>query len=584
MLEFIQLLKQRYQALLAQQVDEAGRQRCVQRIDQLHLTEAFIRKGELTQVKNQPVLQIAIIGPTQVGKSSVVNVLLNSDMAGVSPLAGYTVHAQGFCHLVNKADNQSLQRFFGRFQCLEVSALPKHRFDCYALTDVAGHSPYLPACVLWDTPDFDSIDSQTYREGVLRTIALADVVILVVSKEKYADQSVWDMMALLEDLHQPTFICLNKISEGSEDILLRSLQEKWRQVRSDAYPETILLSYQKLGGLPIWPEINRSLLTRLSVNINARKHNQYELSLVQKYSPGWLEPVNEELQALSEWQQLIDGLVKQALQSYQREFLDHPQHYETFQQALAELLTLLEIPGLAGLLTGARKVLVWPIKQLMKYAKKPAHLADTSQEVVLLNRLAEHLLIQLQDNILDNAERTKTGFWSKEFSSLVRSIRGDLLTEFSLAARNYHIEFQRDVEKTAHQLYDKLQEQPVVLNSLRATRVTADAAVIALTLHTGGIGVHDLVIAPAMLTVTSLLTESAIGGFIHKLEMQLKQQQLHHVKQKLFIEHMAKKLLSLPERIPATMHFNISTEQLKAFEQQLAEKHLTEKRHGLRIL
>ena len=56
-------------------------------------------------------------------------------------------------------------------------------------------SSYLPHGVLWDTPDFDSIDSATYREGVIRTIALADIIILVVSKEKYADQSVWDIMS-----------------------------------------------------------------------------------------------------------------------------------------------------------------------------------------------------------------------------------------------------------------------------------------------------------------------------------------------------------------------------------------------------
>ena len=62
----------------------------------------------------------------------------------------------------------------------------------------------------------------------------------------------------------------------------------------------------------------------------------------------------------------------------------------------------------------------------------------------------------------------------------------------------------------------------MLLNSLRATRVTTDAAVIALALHTGGIGVHDLVIAPSMLTVTSLLAESAIGSYMHNVEADLK--------------------------------------------------------------
>jgi len=581
MLEFIQLLKQRYQAILAQQRNESGSLQYQQRIDQLLLSEAFIRKGQLIDSRvdldiKQP-LQIAVVGPTQAGKSSLVNVLLNSNAAGVSPLAGYTVHPQGFCHRVSLADCSGLQRYFGRFQCLDAAQLTSTRHDCYALTEVADISPYLPPCVLWDTPDFDSIDSAVYREGVIRAVALADIIILVVSKEKYADQSVWDMMTILADLHQPTIICLNKLSEGSEEILTKSLQEKWRQARADAFPEVVPLYYRKPAGLPFWPQAKQGLPVDTQKKVNHRKHARVEQALLQKYWQGWLEPVLEEHQAVTEWESLVNELVRQALESYQRDYLHHPHHYETFQQALAELLTLLEIPGLAGVLTGARKALTWPVRQIMKLGRKQLHIAGSSHEIVLLNQIAEHLLIQAADRLLDKAEQNQQATWWKALSALLRGRRQDMLRDFAVTAKNYHISFQQDVEKTAHHLYDKLQEQPVVLNSLRATRVTADAAVIALTLHTGGIGVHDLVIAPAMLTVTSLLTESAIGGYMHKVEAQLKQQQLNEVKQALFIDNMAKKLLDLPSYLPSITHFNISPEQLRAIEQQ-------EKRHGLRLL
>ena len=96
MLEFIHLLKQRYQALLFQLYAENISTVYQKRIDQLILAEAFIRKGQLSNSSSERLLQIAIIGPTQAGKSSLVNVLLNSDLAGVSPLAGYTAHPQGF--------------------------------------------------------------------------------------------------------------------------------------------------------------------------------------------------------------------------------------------------------------------------------------------------------------------------------------------------------------------------------------------------------------------------------------------------------------------------------------------------------
>ncbi|MDD1615638.1 MAG: hypothetical protein CG439_731 [Methylococcaceae bacterium NSP1-2] len=579
MLEFIQLLKQRYQSVLSQQSNEARRILYQQRIDQLILAEAFIRKGQLLNGADAPPLQIAVAGPTQAGKSSLVNVLLSCQVAGVSPLAGYTVHPQGFCHGVSLADCHDLPHYFGRFQQLQQSQLSKERYDCYSLTVLNNESPHLPHGVLWDTPDFDSIDSATYREGVIRTIALADVLILVVSKEKYADQSVWEMMAFLEVLHQPVVICLNKLTEGSEAVLINSLQEKWRLARSDAFPTVVPLFYEKQTGAPQWSSAYTKLLRELTQQVSHKKQARFTQELLQKYWQDWLEPIRAEHQALTDWQALCNGAIQAALESYQREFLNHPHHYETFQQALAELLTLLEIPGLAGFLAGTRKALTWPVRQLMKLGRQRQPIANSSHEVALLKQIAEHTLIQLVDRLLDQAEHSQQSQWWKALNSVLRAQRTVLLQDFAEAAQNYHIDFQQDVEHTAQQLYHKLQQQPMVLNTLRATRVTADAAVIAFTLHTGGIGVQDLVIAPAMLTVTSMLTESAIGSYMHKVESELKQQQFNTVKQTLFIGSLAKRLLALPEQLSTLTYFNISLASLSAAEQQL-----TDKRHGLRLL
>ncbi|MGZ4978106.1 MAG: GTPase domain-containing protein [Methylobacter sp.] len=579
MLEFIQLLKQRYQAVLAQQSNESVKTNYQQRIDQLILAEAFIRKGQLIDTSQQPLLQMAVVGPTQAGKSSLVNVLLNSNAAGVSPLAGYTIHPQGFCNGVSVADCTGLQRYFGRFQQLQQTQLSSDRHDCYSLSESAAESTLLPHGVLWDTPDFDSIDSATYREGVIRAIALADMVILVVSKEKYADQSVWDIMAAIEELHQPTMICLNKLVEGSEAIIIQSLNEKWRQARTDEFPEVVPLYYQKPGGLPVWPESRQQLLKQLADKVRFDKHARFEQELLKRHWQTWLEPVFAEHQAVNDWNELIDLMIKQAMESYQRDYLNHPHHYETFQLAMAELLNLLEVPGLARVLAGTRKVLTWPVRQLMKLGRKGLHISDSSYEIALLNQIAEHTLIQLADKLLDRAEQSQQGQWWRQLNSVLRSQRQDALQDFALAAKNYHLSFQQDVESAAHRLHYKLQEQPMVLNSLRATRATADATVIAISFYMGGIGLHDLVIAPAMLTVTSLLAESAVGGYMNKVEAELKQNQFNTVKQALFIESLRRKLLQLPEQLSMTTYFNISPDQLRA-----AELQLTEKRHGLRLL
>jgi hypothetical protein len=82
-----------------------------------------------------------------------------------------------------------------------------------------------------------------------------------------------------------------------------------------------------------------------------------------------------------------------------------------------------------------------------------------------------------------------------------------------------------------------------------------------------------------MITVTSMLTESAIGSYMHKVENELKQQQLRTVKQSLFIDTLIKRLLALPEQLSSLTYFHISPDALHAAEQQL-----TDKRHGLRLL
>lgn len=579
MLEFIQSLNQRYQTVLQQPGNESVRALYQQRVDQLLLAEAFIRKGQLIDGASDLPLQIAVVGPTQSGKSTLVNVLLKSDAAGVSPLAGYTVHPQGFCHGVTAAQCSGLQRYFGRFQQLPPSRLSHDRHDCYALIEILTASEFLPHCVVWDTPDFDSIDSATYREGVIRAVALADVIVLVVSKEKYADQSVWDMMSALETLHQPTLVCLNKLGEGSESLIIHSLKEKWQAARKDEFPEAVPLYYRKQSGLPLWPESGQELLLKQTDRVNSRKHALFEQDFLQHYWQNWLEPVIEEHQALAAWEEMVEQTIQMSLKNYQRDYLNHPLHYETFQFAMAELLTLLEIPGIARILAGTRKVLTWPVKQLIKLGRKRPGMSDSSHELALLNQLAEHALIQMADSLLDHAEENKNRLWWKDLSVLLRNQRQEILKDFDLAAKQYHVLFQQDVEDAARRLYIKLQEQPVVLNSLRATRVTTDAAVIALALHTGGIGIHDLIVAPSMLTLTSLLAESAIGGYMHRVESELKQHQLNKVKEALFIGILSNKILDLPMHLSTLTHFNITPEQLRA-----VENHLKEKRHGLRLL
>jgi hypothetical protein len=290
--------------------------------------------------------------------------------------------------------------------------------------------------------------------------------------------------------------------------------------------------------------------------------------------------VRAEYTSKADWEKLLDAVIKESLEQYKRDYLDHPHHYETFNNAVLELLTLLEIPGIAKVLVKARRILTWPARKIFGIGRSRGHgRSENSQEVVLLNQKAEHLLIQLSDKVLDNIDQNAgNSQWWKEINIMLRTERAGISQSFDKAVHNYHDEFQQEIEDTAQQLYLKLQEQPLTLNSLRATRLTTDSAALILAIHTGGIGLQDLIITPVILSVTSLLAESALGSYMKRVEAELKRTQFGVVKQQLFEQHIKTPLLGLPDRVSSAVQFNIPKQKLEEIEQQL-----TEKKHGLRL-
>jgi len=569
----VRLLRQRHESVLEAAGGGVYARRLADSLVSLRLAEACLEKAEINRRLPGHPLQIAVIGPTQSGKSSLANLLLGEGRAQVSPLAGYTVHPQGFPLNTGVVDWAWLDGYFHDYRRCRPEELPKGSYGHYALGEAINHPGHpLPPAVVWDTPDFDSVDATDYRNAVLRTAALADVILLAVSKDKYADQSVWDTLRLLEPLGQPTVVCLNKLDAGSGDTLVRSLREKWRAARGGQPAGIAALPWiEEADGVLPTAEGKKllGLLAEACGGVDRPGFERRARALVAVHWPEWLAPIRQELAAREEWNVTVDAALAEALSIYRRDFLEHPHHYETFQRALAELLTLLEIPGLAGGMVAARKLITWPARQLTRLGKGLRGKENLGQETAVLNRTLEHTFIHLGQSLLEKggSDETLSAFW-RELGVLLREERknGELARAAALAR---HVAgFQPEIERTARQLHDKLREQPAVLNTLRATRATADAAALGLALHTGGIGVQDFIIAPAILSVTSLLAESALGHYLHKAEAELKARQLRET-QRLFEESLRPVLAGLPERLKQEGRFNIPAEMVDAAEELL---------------
>jgi GTPase SAR1 family protein len=514
-------------------------------------------------MEHSPVpLHITVLGPTQVGKSTIVNLLLGEEAAQTSPLAGFTRTLQGFT--VNTSDTQrrKVETFFSR-TAKELVSLRTVDNSISALTNT-GYT-------VWDTPDFDSYSSREYRTLITQVTALSDLIILVVSKEKYSDWTVWKVLDLLFPLHRPLLICLNKASQDLQQLRL-ALQGRVDESRYHAQRVPICdLPYVDDGSLDRLLDIpaTESFLNAVHKTlrpIDATVRRRGANALVSEHWEAWLQPVRIEHDAAARWRKTVDDAVSDAVDSYQKQYLEHSRHDSTFNRAMVQLLELLEIPVLARPLATTRQLLTWPFRKLFASKTKSGN-SRIDVELEVLSEIFEHLLLFLRRTIGDGVgtEGHHANWW-RAMAKLFDERSSATRKGFIDAVGNYQRDFESEIEVTARTLYDKLAQSPATLNSLRTARVTADAAGVALAFKTGAIGVNELVLTPAMLSLTSFLTESAVGTYMNsiKAELRARQQQQVNILITRFCDHT---FSGLPGQLRDDRLFSVEHEELERVEQ-----------------
>lgn len=604
MKSFIGALIERYQSILEHAALSAEEQEETRsRLNSLRLAEGVLEKLDQLQAYPQQPLQIGVLGPTQAGKSTLNNLLLGSNTAGVSALAGYTVHAQGFVLGKLRPENHLddvLNSMFPGYTQTALAQLDPQDYRQYSLTQTPAPAtsdtlnllsmvPSLPATVavqaaesaapplvLWDSPDFDSIESGGYRTAVLRVAALSDVIILMLSKDKYADRSVWDMMKLLAPLNKPTVYVINKLNPEDLQTVSDSFRKRYSENidgNDTAATDLSIVTLPYIRGLndnatELLDSGAKNLFESLTSAVgNCDRSNTAESArhLINQHWQNWMEPVRSELDAQQEWQTRVDHEIEQALQSYRTGYLEHPQKYDTFNRAIAELLTLLEIPGLAGTLTATRNVVTWPVRKLFGMGQTlisntGGQPAEQDNEKQTLLRVQQKVVSELQNLTMDSGGGDNAAWWL-EMNRTLRNSDQHLLATYSDEINAYQKNFEPEIEEAAQSLYKSLEKQPAVLNGLRAARVTTDAAAVVLAVKSGGLAASDLLIAPAMLSVTSMLTEGAIGKYMETVKKRLKEKQLEMV-ENLLKQKLAPQLKQLYADVEGECVFGFEASQL----------------------
>lgn len=161
------------------------------------------------QLETQPLLVVAVVGGTNIGKSVVFNHLAGEVASGVSPLAAGTRHPVCLTP-PDAADEALLQRLFQGFELRRWQSSQ----DSLSTADehllfwrVGANVP--PRLLLLDTPDVDSDAQVNWRRAECIRQA-ADVLVAVLTQQKYNDAAVKQFFRKAVEADKPVVVVFNQ--------------------------------------------------------------------------------------------------------------------------------------------------------------------------------------------------------------------------------------------------------------------------------------------------------------------------------------------------------------------------------------
>lgn len=514
--------------------------------ESLVLAEAVLRGGLTPSIPPS----VLVLGPTQVGKSSIVNLLLGVSAAAVSPLAGYTVHAQGFATGDLSRAIARAEQMLSRRRRVALESLQRDCLDEFSVTPVS-HIPGLPDCIIWDSPDFDSHAAWRYESVTLELAAAADVLLLAVSKEKYSDLRVWELLRLLDPLERPLIICVNKTDPESAAVVTASLRQRLSEFIPSARETAIIpLPFVPEGVAPdatfdgvrqlrdlVYQRAQEASRTCAAQQIVFRRKTA--AALLESGWAAWMPPLVAEIEAIETWNADVAVAAELVSESFAGGYLDHPQRYDAFRRATIELIRMIEWPGLSNTLGRIRGMVTWPARRLLAAGRTlfgGERAAQPLNDRAALADGVERSLTRLQREAARrlNSATDACHVWRALHGQLETSrmaLESDLNTALDALLHN----LEEEIRSAASELHARLQAEPVRLNMLRATRTATDVASVALAIKTGGAPLHDLLLAPALFALTSMLTEGALGAYVGGVSDRLKRRLAQRVREE-FIE------------------------------------------------
>jgi hypothetical protein len=468
-------------------------------------------------------LHVVVVGGAGAGKSTVSNMLSGSAASEANPQAGFTRHPIAFTAIPGTLVWANHLGFLGPLVRLPQPAPSSLDQDVYQVRRISPEPDtftLLTDWIVWDCPDMTTWAAQAYTSRLIEAAGLADVIVYVASDERYNDEIPTQFLKMLLQSGKPVICVLVKMREE----IAEQLVAHFRTAVLDVLPDGLGRGVVSVLAIPFLTPEQRNdpvrgaakyripLLNQVAVlghptNVARRRTVLGAAEYLKRNVTALLDVARADVLALEAWQQLVRRGQDEFDARHTREYLSS-EKYRGFDEALVRLMTLLELPGIGQVLSGTLYVVRTPFRLLgswlMSQMSRPES-PTRPEEPILRDSLAAWSAELRKEALRRGSEHALWGHLSQGFQG--RGLDGQLEQRFAAAYRDYQANLALEVDRTARNIYEKLEQNPIALNSLRATKFALDAAAIGGTIMAGGLNYWDIVLVPLVATLTHKLVE-----------------------------------------------------------------------------
>ncbi len=514
---------------------------------QLRFAAALVRNliGPFLDSQPPTPLHVVVVGGAGAGKSTVANFLAGTNQAESNPQAGFTRHPIAYIPANGQIHWPAHLGFLGPLKRLTEPTPASLDADVYQVRRVPV-SPetfsLLSNFVVWDCPDMTTWAAVGYIPRLVEVAALADIILYVASDERYNDEAPTQFLQMLVQAGKAVIVCLMKMREAQAPAFVQHFrQEVLGKIRAANVPVLTIpyLTPAELANpLQQARRFQIPLLNQVSVISSPpaaarRRSVRSAADYLLVNQDGLLSVARHDLAALQAWRALVQEGQIEFDNRYQREYLA-TERFHRFDQAMARLLELLELPGVGKLLSGALYVLRTPYrlgKELWTRAfQRPA--MPPAPERPVLDQSIRGWLDLLRKEAARRADTHP--LWRHIDKGFDAGLAQLALERFEQNFRTFQLNQADEADRTARAIYEELEKDPVRLNTLRGLKFTFDAGLTVgavAGVATLGFNVWDLLLAPIGASVAQHLVE-----LMGKSYVETQRERARHRQEQLMIQ------------------------------------------------